>query len=542
MKKIINLIIFIIWIYNIFASDVLLNNCENLKANGIWLGDGSERIITGEEKEAITEGKNALKLVLKNKNIIKDDIAILSDFKPERFSGYKGLAIDIYIPFSDTENKNEFFDISLLADSIEQHKIMQKIAESALLTRGKNRVYFEFNFGKNKENELSEKDKIDRINFVFMVKKEDNIKEIYFDNIRLISKTPTVTPTPTAMPDKKIAGKRVLVYYPYWNPQYRSSKIPLNKITNVCHAFILPTTSGEIQVPAGYLEPELLDDAHRAGVKVLASIGGYNLEAAAAFRRIAASEELRKIFAQNLEKFLRENKYDGIDFDWEFPEGPQDKKNFVLLLKEVKEYFKKKGGVATYFLITMAVNPGHFYAQWLDYEGFDKFIDFYNVMTYDFHGSWSDHCGHNSPLYTGKDTFDNSSCDAAVDYIVNTRLVKAEKVNLGIPFFGRKFLTCGDINEKCPGNCKDEYMQYYTIHSLIGFGWQEKWDDAARVPYLIQSGGKNVISYDNAKSIKEKVKYALEKNLGGVFVWDITGDYVNGENIFMDVIYKEMKK
>ncbi len=541
MKKIIFSLLLVFFKFLTFSSDFLLNDCESIKSNGIWIGQGAERKVSNEEKQAITQGNYALKITILNHGIIKDDIAILSDFKPDKLSIYKGLYLDVYIPCSSSY-KNEFFDISIYADSITKSKVMQKIANDALLTCGKNNVYFEFDFKRKTENEITEKDKIDRINFVFIDKKENNVKEIYFDNIKLISKTPTVTPTPTAMPDKTIKGKKIFVYYPYWNPQYRSSKIPLKKITHICHAFILPTASGEIQIPGGYSEPELLDDAHRAGVKVLASIGGYNLEASAAFRRIAASEELRKIFAENLEKFLRENRYDGIDFDWEFPEGITDKKNFVLLLKEVKECFKRKGGVASYFLITLAVNPGHFYAQWLDYENFDKFVDFYNVMTYDFHGSWSDHCGHNSPLFTGNDIFDNLSCDAAIDYILNTRLVKADKVNLGIPFFGRKFLTCGNINEKCSGNCSDEYMQYYTIHPLIGSNWQEKWDDAAKVPYLYQTGGKNIISYDNARSIKEKVKYAILKNLSGVFVWDITGDYINNENILLDVIYNEVNK
>jgi chitinase len=104
------------------------------------------------------------------------------------------------------------------------------------------------------------------------------------------------------MPEKKINDKRIIVYYPYWNPQYRSSKIPLQKVTHICHSFIAPTTQGEINYSGGFLEPDLIDDAHRAGVKVLVSIGGADQTATAALRRIACSEELKKMFAENVEK------------------------------------------------------------------------------------------------------------------------------------------------------------------------------------------------------------------------------------------------
>ncbi len=202
VKKNFLIILFSFLSLTLFSSDFLLNDCESLKSNGVWQGQGAERKITEEEKLAITQGKNALKIIISNTAIIKDDIAILSDFKPGKFSGYKGIYLDVYVPCPE-QTKNQFFDMSLYADSILNNKIMQKIADDVLLTCGKNSVYFEFKMKNNKEDEINEKDNIDRLNFIFIDKKENNIKEIYFDNIKLISKTPTVTPTPTAMPDKK---------------------------------------------------------------------------------------------------------------------------------------------------------------------------------------------------------------------------------------------------------------------------------------------------------------------------------------------------
>jgi hypothetical protein len=157
-----------------FSSDVLLNDCETLKENGTWIGNGAERKITDEEKNAITSGKFALKIKIINNNLIKDDIAILSNFKPEKFKDFKGIYLDVYIPFNENANQ-EFYDMLLFADCLETQKIYQKIANYALLTRGKNKVFFEFNFkqAKDKEDAINENDRIDRLNFVFVDKKQN---------------------------------------------------------------------------------------------------------------------------------------------------------------------------------------------------------------------------------------------------------------------------------------------------------------------------------------------------------------------------------
>ena len=58
----------------------------------------------------------------------------------------------------------------------------------------------------------------------------------------------------------------------------------------------------------------------------------------------------------------------------------------------------------------------------------------------------------------------------------------------------------------------------------------EKWDSVAKVPYLSfrRKEGEfecGFISYENERSIKEKVEYVNHSGLGGVMVWNIGTGY-----------------
>jgi GH18 family chitinase len=72
------------------------------------------------------------------------------------------------------------------------------------------------------------------------------------------------------------------------------------------------------------------------------------------------------------------------------------------------------------------------------------------------------------------------------------------------------------------------------------FGWTEQWDQVADAPYLLTSGGtkEGFITYDNPTSTMLKVHYALNlRNLGGVFMWEISQDYDGESQPLMNAMY-----
>lgn len=48
---------------------------------------------------------------------------------------------------------------------------------------------------------------------------------------------------------------------------------------------------------------------------------------------MSKSRYARQTFIYSAIPFLRARDFDGLDMDWEYPKGTDDKKNFVLLLK-----------------------------------------------------------------------------------------------------------------------------------------------------------------------------------------------------------------
>jgi len=72
--------------------------------------------------------------------------------------------------------------------------------------------------------------------------------------------------------------KRVVGDYGYWSkyqtPPYGAEQIPYSKLTHIIHFNISFNSDGTISIPDGFLEPKLLHQAHKAGVKVLVGLNG----------------------------------------------------------------------------------------------------------------------------------------------------------------------------------------------------------------------------------------------------------------------------
>lgn len=330
---------------------------------------------------------------------------------------------------------------------------------------------------------------------------------------------------------------RVVVGYSasWFDGLYPAESYNYDAFTHICRAFLIPKPNGDIAVSGDYWNQDLEKMAHAKGVKVLASIGGA-AQNADHWLSMARNPAYQKHFFDELEKLITANHYDGVDIDWE-PSAltDPDQATYTKFMQDLRVRFPK-------WIITTALGGGDWWAKHVSWAEIAKQVDFVNLMTYDFSGAWTGHSGHNANLYTPSDPKVDSglSIDEMVNRLENRYALPADKIVLGLPFYGTQFFT-----GKMGDNFTDEasktviQIQYYeTAPLLSGKEYKALWDDGAKVPYLEKVGGGHIVSYDDPKSIAIKCEYAAKKDLKGVMIWNLGADVVGDRTPLLDAICK----
>lgn len=195
-------------------------------------------------------------------------------------------------------------------------------------------------------------------------------------------------------------------------------------------------------------------------------------------------------------------------------------------------------------LVTMAAAAHPKTLQWLSRDFLLETMDWINVMTYDYTGSWGTFAGHHSPLYASSKLPKDSvlSTELTMKYLLNDRGIPANRLALGIPLYGKAFAvaepyasTKGAPKPKTPtGNYRD-LCALQSEH-----GWTRKWDDETKSPWLFAPDGSEIICYDDSQSVAIKTEWAMKQGLRGVFFWQIGADRMpDGRNPLQEAAHEK---
>jgi chitinase len=287
-------------------------------------------------------------------------------------------------------------------------------------------------------------------------------------------------------------------------------------------------------------------------LKILISVGGWTWSGN--FSDMALTRESRHKFIESAVAFVREYKLDGVDLDWEFPNlkgygnvhRPEDKENFTLLLKELRQRLDEEGKAhGAYYLSTIAVGAFEDYIKNTEMGKVHKYVDFINVMAYDLYEAEVDVItGHHAALYTHPSDRKKVSVDAAIKSLL-ARGVPAPKLVLGCPFYGRAWTNVQASNnglyqqgEELKKRLGTSFKRINSIHLKKDGGFKSYWDEKSSVPYLWNPSTRTFVSYENVRSITEKCKYINKRNLGGAMFWEYHSDY---NNQLLTALFKNLK-
>jgi len=272
-------------------------------------------------------------------------------------------------------------------------------------------------------------------------------------------------------------------------PEYRLDSIKpdaLSGVTDLIYFGLVPNNNGrlaETPIPRAALM-KLQSIKQQAHCRLLLSVGGW--DRSNGFAELTSSPLTRQLFIRNLVQYCRQNGFHGIDYDWEHPKTQIELSNYVKLITETSNACHPHN-----MIVTVAQ------AAWQNL-GKDVYqvVDRVHLMTYD----------HDFP----QATYDKSTKD--IERVIAWGCAPG-KLALGIPFYGRnkdrKARTYAEITGNQPVDS--------TKDLIAGF------------------------AFNGQATVAKKVRYAAEKQLAGVMIWELGQDSSRSEIGLLEAIRKQVK-
>lgn len=317
-----------------------------------------------------------------------------------------------------------------------------------------------------------------------------------------------------------------------------TSAIAAKKLSHINYAFV------DIKDNKAWLHHEATDTVNfrklnelkaiNPELKILISIGGWTWSKH--FSDAVLTESSNRNFAKSAVEIVSNHHLDGVDIDWEYPGmigdsnrfRPEDKHNYTLMFKYLREELdnlSKQTGKK--YFVTTAIGASREFLQHTEMEKAQKYLDFINLMSYDFDNTYDNISSHQSNLYTPDNMPWIYSADLAINNLRKVG-VKPSKIVMGICFYGKGVIVKDTANHglyQIPE--RRAFGGGYTRlkDSLVNKkGFVRYWDNVSQAPYLFNADKKMLITYDDEQSVKLKCDYIKKYGLAGAMFWEYFSD------------------
>jgi chitinase len=339
---------------------------------------------------------------------------------------------------------------------------------------------------------------------------------------------------------------RLIGYFPSWGihaMRYNVSDIPADTLNYVIYAFAGVSAASEcVSVkPAddNVKFPQLIELKQQyPNLLTLISVGGASHSKY--FPSAASNDTARRHFAQSCVQFMKQNGFDGIDIDWEYPTAGQ-KQGFTALLTELRRQLGAQGAAdgQDYLLTIAAPARSHYYAN-LELNVIPALLDWINLMSYDF----TVPSGRTTDFVAPLNAYDPAiakhaaaNVDAAVQAYLNAG-VPNDKLVLGTRFVGTGWQGVAETgnglyrqNEgpapgtwDAAGAAPSGRFGYQDLEQNYLGSYMRYWHADAQVPWLYNPSTGVFITYEDPQSPQLKARYGVDNQLGGVMIWHLSAD------------------
>lgn len=272
------------------------------------------------------------------------------------------------------------------------------------------------------------------------------------------------------------------------------------------------------------------------------------------FSDAVLTKSSREKFARSAIDMIHHFEMDGVDVDWKYPgqighnknvfRPVEDKRNFTLMFQEYRRQLDSLSAITgKKYLLTGASNVSKTFTDHIELSEVAKWMDFINLMTYDFPGPKGT-VRHHTNLYNYGDKCLRSADKGIQDCI--RMEIPPEKLLLGVAFYGRGLFASTTANnglgELIVASGEDEQISVggYTHlkDSVINqHGYKRFWDEEACTPYLFNEKNRHFITYDDEESTKAKAQYVKDNKLAGAFFLQYFSD---PQEYLLDVLNEEL--